>query len=323
MHSSIYRDYAARVETVEAAQGIAAPVLATVLLGGVPRAVLRSGTGLIDVATATRQPQFASIMGMLEHWSEVQPLLAGLDHHNVKAAPDASAAVFLPPLTGGTIYCVGANYQEHVDNVARFRGLPLEPNPRERGLDPFFFLKSSRSLVGHGAAVPLTSAALDYEIELAAVIGKVTADVTVDNALGAVAGYTIASDMSARDRFVREALTPGSPFRYDWVTHKNFPGACPLGPWLVTAGAVPDPQALTLKTWVNGELRQDDSTSKMIFSTAEQIAYLSRRFTLFPGDVVLTGTPAGVAAEDGRFLRAGDIVRMEISSLGELITTIV
>ena len=309
-------------QIMHASPSLDALVLATVLRGGKPRAVVRSGNLLIDVAAATGVPEFASIMGMLERWPEVSPLLTELQSSQDRDSVDAATARFLPPLPGGTIYCVGANYQDHVDNVARFRGLPLEPSPRELGLDPFFFLKSPRSLIGHDAVVPLTSAALDFEIELAAVIGKTTHDVEVGDALDAVAGYSIASDMSARDRFVREGLAPSSPFRYDWVSHKNFPGACPLGPWLVSAAAVLDPQALTLKTWVNGELRQDDSTSKMIFSTAEQIAYLSRRFTLFPGDIVLTGTPAGVAAESGRFLRAGDVVRMEISTLGELIINI-
>ena len=294
-----------------------------VLIEGEPRAVYRTGDRLVDVANASGNPRFATIAGMLERWSEVPSILGQLKYADARRDVDAAAAVFMPPLTGGAIYCVGANYQEHVDNVARFLKMPLEPSARDLGLDPFFFLKSSRSLVGHGCKVVHTGAALDFEIELAAVIGNLISKVDADGALDAVAGYTIANDMSARDRFVRGKLNPQSPFRYDWLAHKNFPGACPLGPWLVPAEAIPNPQALTLKTWVNDELRQDGSTSEMTFSAAEQIAYLSRRFTLFPGDIVLTGTPAGVGAESGRFLRVGDVVRMEIDMLGELVTNIV
>jgi 2-keto-4-pentenoate hydratase/2-oxohepta-3-ene-1,7-dioic acid hydratase in catechol pathway len=104
----------------------------------------------------------------------------------------------------------------------------------------------------------------------------------------------------------------------DWTKHKSFDGSCPLGPWIVPASDIPDPQKLGLKTWVNGVLKQDSNTAKMLFSTAEQIAQLSINMTLQPGDLILTGTPSGVGAESGEFLKAGDTVKLWIEGIGEL-----
>jgi len=137
-----------------------------------------------------------------------------------------------------------------------------------------------------------------------------------------VAAYTAANDLSARDLSRRPGVSDVSPFKYDWIGQKSFDGACPLGPWLVPASEIPDPQNLALKLWVNDSLRQDSSTARMIFSVAEQIAYLSSRITLYPGDVILTGTPAGVGAETGVFLKRGDTVKLSVEKIGELVTTI-
>src|SRR3990172_6037467 len=116
----------------------------------------------------------------------------------------------------------------------------------------------------------------------------------------------------------RPHLSDASPFKLDWVSQKCFDGACPLGPWIVPASDLPDPQKLAMKLWVNGELMQDSHTSKMIFTTAEQIAQLSTRVTLMPGDLVMTGTPAGVGMGRQRFLQAGDTVRLWIEGIGEM-----
>ena len=109
-----------------------------------------------------------------------------------------------------------------------------------------------------------------------------------------------------------------SPFKFDWVAHKNFDGSCPLGPWIVPAADISDPQNLGLKLWVNDVIKQDSNTGKMIFSIAEQIAHLSSRITLNPGDVVLTGTPSGVGAARKEFLKAGDEVKLWIEHIGTL-----
>jgi 2-keto-4-pentenoate hydratase/2-oxohepta-3-ene-1,7-dioic acid hydratase in catechol pathway len=159
---------------------------------------------------------------------------------------------------------------------------------------------------------------MDWEVELAAVIGKAAKNVPMNKALSYVAGYTIANDLSARDRGHRPHIPADSPFKADWVAHKSFDGSCPLGPWIVPAGDIKDPQNLGIKLWVNDVLKQDSNTSQMIFNLAEQIAHLSSRLTLHPGDLILTGTPAGVGAGRGEFLQAGDVVRLWIEDIGTI-----
>jgi 2-keto-4-pentenoate hydratase/2-oxohepta-3-ene-1,7-dioic acid hydratase in catechol pathway len=192
---------------------------------------------------------------------------------------------------------------------------------KEQGEKPWHFIKTAASVVGPGAVVrlPAYSKAVDWEVELAAVIGRTAKDVPAEKALEHVAGYTIANDLSARDAMKRDKLPPGAPFHYDWVSQKCFDGACPLGPWIVPASQIGDPQRLGLKLWVGDELMQDSNTARMIFSTAEQIAMLSSRVTLRPGDLILTGTPAGVGMPRGRFLRPGETVRLWIEKIGELV----
>lgn len=269
-------------------------------------------------------PAYGSVQGILEDWSEAAVKIAAFAAIVAGSTPDTvplDTCKLLAPLPRpGTIYCVGANFRDHVDAVAKRFGLPLETDPRERGLDPWFFLKSSSCVVGPDANVPLASNFLDWEGELAAVIGRQARDVSVDHALECVAGYTIANDLSARDRAQREMVAAASPFRFDWIGHKNFDGGCPLGPWIVPADAIPDPQSIGIRTSVNGVPRQDSSTRQMLFTVAEQIAFLSSRITLYPGDVVLTGTPAGTGIETGECLRHGDLVEVEIEQIGKLVT---
>ena len=131
-------------------------------------------------------------------------------------------------------------------------------------------------------------------------------------------GYTAANDLSARDLSRRATADEGSPFRYDWIGQKCFDGACPLGPWIVPAEDIADPQKLSLKLWVNDSLKQNSNTREMIFTLAEQIAHISTGMTLYPGDIILTGTPAGVGMGRGEFLKAGDVVKLEIERIGTL-----
>jgi 2-keto-4-pentenoate hydratase/2-oxohepta-3-ene-1,7-dioic acid hydratase in catechol pathway len=166
--------------------------------------------------------------------------------------------------------------------------------------------------------VPASSPKLDWEAELVAVIGRECAGVDPASALQYVAGYTIANDLSARDLMRRSDQPDSAPFHWDWLGHKSFDGACPLGPWIVPAFAIPDPQQLSIRLWVDDRLRQDGNTSEMIFTVAEQISHLSRRMTLFPGDIVLTGTPSGVGAESNEYLVPGNRVRIEIENIGDL-----
>jgi len=158
----------------------------------------------------------------------------------------------------------------------------------------------------------------DWEIELAAVIGKTARYVAPAEALDHVAGYTVAIDLSARDF----NLAPDQFYKFDWVAGKATDMSCPFGPWILPAAAFPDPQNIALKLAVNGETKQDSSTSQMIFSIAEQIARASEIMTLDPGDVVLTGTPAGVGVPKGTFLKPGDRLDADIERIGRLSVTI-
>ena len=207
-----------------------------------------------------------------------------------------------PVARPGKLLCVARNYRAHADE----RG---DPHPEE----PVFFLKANSAIAGPGDEIllPPASQQVDYEGELAVVIGSRARRVDAQRALDYVAGYTAANDVSARD--------------YQNVRGQHFIGkSCdtfaPLGPALVTADEVGDPQQLDLSTTVSGETRQKAHTSDMIFPVCELIAFASKLMTLEPGDVLLTGTPAGVgaAAKPPRFLRDGDVVDVEITNIGRL-----
>ena len=170
---------------------------------------------------------------------------------------------------------------------------------------------------------PARTQRLDWEAELAVVIGRRASSVEVASALDHVAGYMCANDLSARDHLVRENVDATSPFRFDWIGHKCFNGSCPLGPVFTPAEFVASPENLDIRLWLNGEIRQDSNTSNHLYGVAEQIAYLSERLDLYPGDVILTGTPAGVGMETGTFLKRGDVMKVWIEGLGELETRIV
>src|SRR6266481_5613608 len=295
--------------------------------GQAARAGVLVGDTVYDAAKVTGLSAHSSVLGVLDDWSRAKRLLAQAAKRiesgkgRVKGMPLKRARLLAPVLYPGNIYCAGANYTDHMAEMARAQGQAPGPTMKELGEKPWHFVKTSRSsVVGPGAKVklPVYSQMVDWEVELAAVIGRVARDVPVERALEYVAGYTIANDLSARDVMRRDKNPATSPFHYDWVSQKCFDGSCTLGPWIVPAGDVRDPHQLGIRLWVNGELMQDSHTSKLIFDTAEQIAMLSSRVTLHPGDLVLTGTPAGVGMGRGRFLKPGDAVKLWIESIGEL-----
>jgi 2-keto-4-pentenoate hydratase/2-oxohepta-3-ene-1,7-dioic acid hydratase in catechol pathway len=296
-------------------------------VGQVARAGVLLGDTVYDAAKITGVVAHSSVLSMLEDWSRVRRLLARASKQiesgkaRSRGVPLKRVRLLAPVLYPGAIYCAGANYTDHMAEMARAQGQTPGPTMKELGEKPWHFVKTSRSsVVGPGARVklPAYSQMVDWEVELAAVIGKVARDVPAERALEYVAGYTIANDLSARDVMRRDKNPATSPFHYDWLSQKCFDGSCPLGPWIVPADEVPDPQNLGLKLWVNERLMQDSNTSKMIFDTAEQIAMLSSRVTLQPGDLVLTGTPAGVGVPRRVFLKPGDTVRLWIDGIGEL-----
>jgi len=289
---------------------------------GQPRAGLLVNEAVYDLAAATRNAAWSSVLAVLNDWPKAKAALAkAAKATRAKGLPLAKTKLLAPILYPGNIYCAGANYKDHVAEMDRAQGREPGPTMKDRGEKPWHFVKTSKSsVVGPGAKVklPAFSKAVDWEVELAAVIGKRTKDVSVDKALDCVAGYTIANDLSARDVMRREGNPPTSPFHYDWVSQKCFDGACPLGPWIVPASEIKDPHNLGIKLWIGDEVMQDSNTGQMIFDTAEQIAMLSSRVTLQPGDLVLTGTPAGVGMGRKRFLQPGERVRLWIEGIGEL-----
>ncbi len=181
------------------------------------------------------------------------------------------------------------------------------PGAKKEDQRLFFFMKPPRNaVVGEGATVhmPIGTKAFDWEIELALVIGRTARNVSVETAMSHVAAYSVAIDFSARDH----NRAPETFYKLDWVAGKANDTCCPMGPRLVPAAAIANPQDIGLKLWVNGELKQNGRSTDMIFTIAEQIATASRIMTLDPGDVLLTGTPAGVGTPKQTFLKVGDKV---------------
>jgi 2-keto-4-pentenoate hydratase/2-oxohepta-3-ene-1,7-dioic acid hydratase in catechol pathway len=205
------------------------------------------------------------------------------------------------------VVCIGLNYRDHVAES----GAPVPTEPQ-------LFAKWANAIVGPGAPVvhPAITERLDYEAELTVVMGRSARRVSVADALDHVLGYTCGNDISARD------LQFGDT---QWTRGKALDTFAPIGPWIVTADEIPDPQVLGVRCLVNGETLQDSSTAEMIFGVAEIIAFTSEAITLDPGDVIMTGTPPGVgfARNPPRFLRPGDTVRVEIDGIGALENPIV
>ncbi|NEA61598.1 fumarylacetoacetate hydrolase family protein [Streptomyces sp. SID12488] len=274
---------------------------------------------LLRVGTAgSERPALLDAEGTLRDLSGVVPDIDGplladdAALGRIRAAVDAGELPVLdatglrigPPLAGiGKIVCIGLNYHDH----ARETG--AEP-PSE----PVIFFKAADTVVGpyDTVLVPRESTQTDWEVELAVVIGRKASYLgSHEEALAHVAGYAVAHDVSEREFQLERGGT--------WDKGKNCETFNPLGPWLVTADEVPDPQGLALRLWVNGELKQDGTTAEQIFGVAEVVRYVSQFMTLYPGDVINTGTPAGVALgapEPKPFLRAGDVVELEIEGLG-------
>jgi 2-keto-4-pentenoate hydratase/2-oxohepta-3-ene-1,7-dioic acid hydratase in catechol pathway len=280
-----------------------------------------SDAQVFDAAKLTGNAADATVLGILADWPAANARLGKVAASAGGGEPLASTRLLAPILWPSAIYCAGANYADHAAEMARASGRNPEPDPHTLGLKPWHFLKAGRSTpAADGDTIAITglSKTMDWEVELAAVIGRAAKNVPLAAALDYVAGYTIANDLSARDMGRRPNVPDTAPFKFDWVAHKNFDGSCPLGPWIVPSQDIADPQKLGLKLWVNDVLKQDSNTSQMIFTLAEQIAHLSSRITLQPGDVILTGTPAGVGAARPEFLKPGDVVKLWIENIGTL-----
>jgi 2-keto-4-pentenoate hydratase/2-oxohepta-3-ene-1,7-dioic acid hydratase in catechol pathway len=288
------------------------------------RAGIVVGDRVLDVAASSGRREDVSVRSLLDDWDAAKARLASLAANSTGLPNRALSSVrLLAPIDRpGAIYCAGANYKDHVLEMARAQNIAPEPDPHDiPGLQSWHFIKTFGCVTGPGEIVnlPPRSKKVDWEAELVAILGRTAKDVPVEGALEYVAGYTIADDLSARDFTRRTGVPDGSPFKYDWVAHKCFDGSCPIGPWIVPAEDIADPQKLAIELSVSGVVKQKSNTSQMIFTLAEQISHLSGKLTLHPGDVILTGTPAGVGAGRGEFLKAGDEVRVTIEGIGELV----
>jgi acylpyruvate hydrolase len=269
-----------------------------------PAAAVQLGEDLVP--TSTLDAPSATVKG----------LLAALDAEGLrelqKRAEQASTRISLADVTlhapitdPQKIICLGLNYRDHAEETGQ--DIPTAP---------MWFAKFANSLIGSGQDIVLPAAHaeyVDYEAELALVIGRPASNVNAEDALSHIAGAMPFNDVSARDLQLQNPL---------WTSGKAIDTFAPCGPALVTLDQIDDLQALGLRTQVNGELLQQGTTANLIFGPAEVVAWLSRTMTLLPGDIIATGTPAGVGAAQGRFLRDGDTVEVEIDGLGSLRNTV-
>jgi len=270
--------------------------------------ILRGDGTLVTPPDLKRWP---TMCDLLADWKQAEEILRGLD---VEDAPVTDYDALLPPLRWPRkVICAGVNYRRHIREMGG--EIPAE------GWRPFFFLKApTTSVIGPRDPIVVrhpARARYDWEAELAVVIGTEGRDICAERSLAHVAAYCVANDVTARGLHRRE-VAPAEAFAYDWFAAKSMDGSLPLGPGLTPAFLVPDPQDLRLRLWVNGELQQDESTADMICPVAELIAAASEVVTLEPGDVIATGTPSGVGAGRGLYLRGGDVVRVTIDGLGTL-----
>jgi 2-keto-4-pentenoate hydratase/2-oxohepta-3-ene-1,7-dioic acid hydratase in catechol pathway len=274
-------------------------------------AIAQGGAHLPLVAAGARlgiRMPGASLFELVAAWPEVWPAIQAI----------AERAAFVPELwlrdgqpvpqfgAARKVICAGANYYQHLAEM----DVKLV---KDAARPPFFFLKPPTALVGPGRTVPVDPAIqmLDWEVELAVIIGRPGHRIAAARALDHVAGYTVAIDVTARDRL----LQPESIFKFDFFAGKGQDGFCPTAFGMLPAAFLPDPQATRLRLAVNGALKQDASTDDMVYSVAEVVAWASTLCTLEPGDVVLTGSPAGVGYPRREFLRAGDTMRAEVDPL--------
>jgi 2-keto-4-pentenoate hydratase/2-oxohepta-3-ene-1,7-dioic acid hydratase in catechol pathway len=293
-------------------------ILLTIRDGDNLRLGVKTTRGVIDVAAAQaalgqdqgdgRLPQTveAAIAGGEAARSALADLVARAEAADATGSPwllDEESLTLGPSVPNpGKIVCGGLNYRKHAEETGA--AIPTTP---------VLFSKFLNTVAAPDEDVPLTDAATqyDYEVELAVIMGETAKSVSTADALNAVFGYSTANDLSARDLQTRTS---------QWLLGKTMDKFMPIGPYLVTADEVGDPQKLAIRTWLNGELRQNSNTDDMIFPVAEIVSYISRHFTLEPGDVIITGTPEGVilGMAEKRWMVPGDVVEVEVDGLGKL-----
>ena len=297
---------------------------------GSPRSGLLVEDRVFDLAIALEAAvlrcdfQASSVLSVLNAWDLARPHIDTIVSKILTGPPNVwsplgqpvkKVKLLAPVLYPGVLYCAGANYRDHVKEMTG-------KEPTENYKEPFFFLKTvAGTIIGPGQEVrlPPYSSKVDWEAEIALVIGRTGKNISVERAMDHVAGFTIMNDLSARDLTKRDDV----PFVFDWIGQKCFDTAAPMGPWITPVDAVSDPADMDIKLWVNEGLQQHSNSSEMVFNFNEQIAYLSSHVTLNPGDVIATGTPAGCGVPRGVFLKPGDHIRIVVNGLGELCNPVV
>ena len=291
------------------------------------------GTDVVPLAAL--HPTATSIEDLLSAWPASEKLLGAAVDETVAGrrwaalARPADALTPLAPYVPGQVFQSGANYKTHVVQLivaaaadkgdadpakTRREATALMQQRADHGT-PYVFIGLPSAVCGprDDVLLPDIGQQHDWELELGVVIGTEAYRVSRDEALGHVAGYTIVNDLTTRDRVFRPDM-PG--LGTDWLAGKNSPTFLPLGPWLVPAPFVPDPMDLRITLMLNGDTMQDETTADMIFGIAELIAHVSSITPLRPGDLLLTGSPAGNGAHYGRYLRPGDVMESAITGLG-------
>lgn len=295
--------------------------LATYVHGGVESYGVVTEAGIVEARAAWPEAP-ASVLELLQAGPGALERLADLAGAAAAAVAIDDVALLAPIPRPPKAIGLAVNYVAHHNELQRPADMPSTP---QQTTTPRPFIMPTTALAGPGAEIPwpACSRQIDYEIELAVVIGRTARRVSPAEAMDYVAGYTIANDISARSVTHAEgrAERPKDAF-FDWLHGKWCDGFLPTGPYLVTADEVGDPGKLDLELTVNGQSRQKANSSLMIFTVGEIVAFISQIMTLTPGDIIATGTPSGVGAATGRFLEPGDVVTCRINGLGELTNTL-
>jgi len=275
--------------------------------------------GLIDIPAAWQGPKPPhSVKEILNRGRPCFEKVAELAESTQIKTPIDDVKLLAPLPSPSKVLALAGNYTEHIQEAGLALG--LSDSPRQTTV-PRPFLMPPTVVIGPDEQIPWPaySEKIDYEIELAVIIGKKGKAISPEDAPEYIAGYTICNDISARSvTFAKKRATrPWDEF-YDWLNGKWADGFCPMGPYLLTADEVEDVQNLNMTLTVNGEVRQMANTAQMIYPVADVVSFLSQIVTLEPGDVIATGTPAGVAMATGKFLQPGDAIECAIEKLGTL-----
>jgi 2-keto-4-pentenoate hydratase/2-oxohepta-3-ene-1,7-dioic acid hydratase in catechol pathway len=285
--------------------------------GGTPRAgaLLNDGEVLDFAAAGLPYAEMTQVIaGGAEALSAIRAAMA--DPVATARHPMSEVSLLAPlPRPARNFFCVGRNYMDHVAEGDRTRGITNSELPKF----PQFFTKAPETVIAHGESIPDHGATgvtkwLDYEAELTIVVGTAGANIAPEDAHSHIFGWTIANDVTGRDLQRRYG---------QWFKGKSLDRSCPMGPWIIPADEL-DASDIAIQLWVNGEMRQSSRTSKMIFDVKQIMHHLSLGFTLLPGDLIMTGTPEGVgyAMDPPQVLKTGDVVRIAVEGIGELVNPV-